>query len=563
MTSLRHCIALQMQWITAMPEVARIIGGAGTGKTTFLLEKMERALEVGGYRPEQIGFVSFTRAARAEAAERAAAKFNVGVKDLEQHGWFRTIHSAVYRLLRGQCGELLTDTAEDRRWLQEHLGEPISHVEGEETGEPFSRKSDAEIALSMWSAARNRLLPLRDLHERAKACDERTPDFAYCREVVEKYQQAKRLQGRTDFTDLIGLYAGYWFHVDGPTRVTPSGEVPDVPVWYLDEQQDTSALLDAACRRITSNARWVYMCLDPFQSIYGWAGASAAHAMAWEVQKQHVLPQSHRCPRTVHELGEKILSQCSDYWDRKIAPANREGEILEFRQFDESWPYLIDPKDSASWLLIARTNYSAQQLAGRMDGMGFPWLPTKQGGCRWDAPVRNKAIRALQALTDGYPISVDEWQAVLKTVTQSGMFTRGTKKRWEEYTDDMNILADRTTLSEWGATEQLLGMLTGPFWHRLINFAGEYTAAWKQHGPEAVLEPRVRVGTVHSVKGAEADNVVLFTATSPQIGKGMEFPDQADEERRIAYVGVTRARQRLIIVRPNGSDPYQMKGIDL
>jgi superfamily I DNA/RNA helicase len=182
-------------------------------------------------------------------------------------------------------------------------------------------------------------------------------------------------------------------------------------------------------------------------------------------------------------------------------------------------------------------------------------------GCRWDAPVRNAAIRACNALQSGYPITVEEWQAVLKTVSKAGLFERGTKKRFETWDGDPNELQDITTLSAWGATADMTAMLASGKWVSLIDFAHEYCTAWAKHGPEQVMSPRIRVGTIHSVKGAEADNVVLFTATSPQIDKGMQFADQADEERRVAYVGVTRARKRLIIVRPSGSDSFQMGGI--
>jgi superfamily I DNA/RNA helicase len=69
-----------------------------------------------------------------------------------------------------------------------------------------------------------------------------------------------------------------------------------------------------------------------------------------------------------------------------------------------------------------------------------------------------------------------------------------------------------------------------------------------KHGAKVTSEPRIRVGTVHSVKGAEADNVAFLTTVGQRCATAMENPDQADEERRIAYVAVTRARRRLFVV---------------
>lgn len=65
-----------------------------------------------------------------------------------------------------------------------------------------------------------------------------------------------------------------------------------------------------------------------------------------------------------------------------------------------------------------------------------------------------------------------------------------------------------------------------------------------------VRQPRVRLATIHAVKGSECDNVVLLTDTSPQSHSGLHIPGRRDEELRIIYVGLTRARKRLWIVNP-------------
>ena len=58
----------------------------------------------------------------------------------------------------------------------------------------------------------------------------------------------------------------------------------------------------------------------------------------------------------------------------------------------------------------------------------------------------------------------------------------------------------------------------------------------------------MRVGTIHSVKGAEADNVALLTTTSNRVDAGNDDALQHDEECRIAYVGVTRTRRNLYVI---------------
>ena len=82
----------QREAVETMDGPVLMLAGAGTGKTRHLLEMMEAVIEH-DVHPMEIGFASFTRTARSEAAERAGAKFGINAFDLEQDGWFRTVHS--------------------------------------------------------------------------------------------------------------------------------------------------------------------------------------------------------------------------------------------------------------------------------------------------------------------------------------------------------------------------------------------------------------------------------------------------------------------------------------
>ena len=72
----------------------RIFGPPGTGKTTTLLDFVDRALEQGA-APQEIGFLAFTRKAAREAKERAAKRVDLNPDhDLP---FFRTLHSLAFR----------------------------------------------------------------------------------------------------------------------------------------------------------------------------------------------------------------------------------------------------------------------------------------------------------------------------------------------------------------------------------------------------------------------------------------------------------------------------------
>jgi DNA helicase II / ATP-dependent DNA helicase PcrA len=532
-----------------MQQVVQVIGGAGTGKTHYLLGVMEKIIET-GISPMQIGFVTFTKAARREAAERAGAKFGYSAEDLEQGGYFKTLHAACYMLLQTRAAAMITDNKESREWIAQAIGEKIDSAESLGGAEPFAGRSDSELALGLWHCSRNRMEPFTATWERAEYTDERTPGLPYCKKIIEQYEHYKRLDGRLDFTDLLGQFAGFKFRFEGPEPTEPMGEPPSVPVWFLDECQDNSALTDAVARRLTSKAKWVYLVADPFQAIYGWAGADARHFQSWPISdgKRKLLQQTHRCPAPIIKLGENILRECSDYWDRGILPAPHAGKI-ERLNYGERWIDAVKPTES--WLLIARTNFQAAGIAKRLDADGIPWQNSGKGNNKWNAPVKHKTILAMRALHAGHAITETEWKLILKGIKNTNgkeYFKRGTKKEWENRSkSDPEQFTNLEHCQDWGATPDFVAMIKLNYWTKFINGSEDYLRAAKKWGHDVVENSGIRVGTIHSVKGSEADNVLLLTTTSHQIHKGQEDREGANEERRVEYVAVTRTRKNLFI----------------
>lgn len=541
-----------------MARIARLIGGAGTGKTTELMTLLSQVLDH-GLGLYDIGFATFTRAARREATARAAQIFGCPAEQIERDGWFRTIDSVCYRALGSRCGELLLDNAESRRWLQEALGEAVTGL-GEDLGDAtpqLGEKTPADIALAIWKSARNRLEPLEQVWTEARAIDERVPDWDTVYALVEKYELHKKLDGRCDFCDLRGAFAGWRFDLDEPWPCDPQGDVPPLSVWFFDEQQDASRLLDQVCRRLieTEYCRWVYVVGDPMQAIYGWAGADSRCFREWEADKERTMPKSYRCPAPILELGERVLQPCSDYFDRGIAPADHDGAV-EYRWLNRELLQEIDPRES--WLVIARSNYLARKLQAELIDAGIPWAYTKgKGG--WLTPTEVEAFASMFTLASGQPITFPEWRRVVDVLPakcpDGPLFVRGTKSRLDEENSRRNSdeLADVQQIESWGATPLLQRSLLDGSWPELVDGARRFCDAVERWGWNVALEPQVRVGTIHSVKGAEADNVLLLTTSTYQCERAMQNQRMADEERRVAYVGVTRARYRLLIVHERGA----------
>lgn len=532
-------------------QIARLIGAAGSGKTTELLRIMEAALPKLGGDPLRLGFASFTRAARAEAVGRAAAAWNVSPSMLDGEGWFRTVHSTAKRCLGIQAGQLIGDKAVDIEWISNALGAKVSTSIDEETGRQKFVGGQEGAALTAWDLARATLRPLEDTVRRLRQIDDDVPDYAAVVRLADKYESAKRIEDRLDFSDLLLRFTGLRLHpIDGVQRTEPEGDLPPVSAWLFDEQQDASALLDAACKRLVSadTVKWCYVVGDPFQAIFGFAGSSAECFLGWPAEKERTMPKSYRCPAPILALGERCLRRMHrGYFDRGVAPADHEGRIFD----TETDVPLAAARPDEDWLFIARTNYEASRLYALLHAAGKPprWVKQTDG-----VTTRGQGLAALYALEKGKPISGKEWARAVELLpyvnkAKEPILSRGTKTGWaKKHADEWDVILPRE-LEKVGATESLKSKIASGEWCSLVDRGQEWRRHAERWGPELASNSRIRVGTIHSVKGMEADNVAMLTTISRRIEQGGEDSrDQHDEECRIAYVGVTRARRNLYVV---------------
>lgn len=532
-------------------KIARLIGAAGSGKTTELLNIMEGALPKLGGNPLRLGFASFTRAARAEAVSRAAAAWNVPPSLLDGEGWFRTVHSTARRCLALEPGQLIGNAVADTEWISNALGVKVSTSIDDDTGRQKFVGGQEGAALTCWERARNTLQPLSEVVRKMRRLDDDVPDYAAVVRIAERYEMAKRLEDRLDFSDLLLRFSGFRLHaVDGVERTEPEGTLPDVSAWLFDEQQDASPLLDAACKRLVSaeSVKWCYVVGDPFQAIFGFAGSSADCFLGWPAEKERTMPKSYRCPKPILELGERCLRRMyRGYFDRKVAPADHEGQIFDC---ETELPF-IRARPDEEWLFIARTNYEANRLYASLHASGKPakWVTQQEG-----ATSRGTGLAALYALEKGKHVSGKEWSRAIELLPctnkdKEPMLARGVKTGWaKRHADEWDVIFS-DDLTKVGATEPLMEKIRSGRWCGLVDRGEEWRRHAERWGPELVANTKIRVGTIHSVKGMEADNVAMLTTVGKRVEQGREDDrDQHDEECRIAYVGVTRARRNLYIV---------------
>jgi len=537
-------------------KIERAIGGAGTGKTRLILDRLTQAKKELRLSVDEIGFCTFTRAGRQEIADRASEAWCV---DPEALPWFRTAHSIAYRQVGIEDGQLIQGK-DGESWMSDALDGRINtriDSRGERT---YVAGGDETIptALKAWELARSTLRPLRDVVAALMASGsvEYVP-YEDVKSVVDKYERAKRIDGLVDYTDMIARFAGVRFSIDGAERVSPDGEVPqNLRVIAIDEAQDSSALVDLVCRRLAYEGRVerAWICGDPYQSIHGFAGGDYRHFLSWDAFES-TMPQSYRCPDSVLRLGERCLSRMkSGYRDRKIKPAAHDGSVSTCGSVEEA---ITRASSQSSVLILGRCAYSLAEYEASLDARGTPfcWID------RAHSLSTIEAYEALWSLQNGGIATGQGWGSAVSMISVNSkehgqLLVRGEKAAWEKgnRTDVDLIRPTDSDMAMAGAEPPLMTLIREGRWHLAMEAksrdrAEKWLRVATKHGPSVASDPPIKLSTIHGAKGLEADTVVVSSVTSPKIERSRATLNEChDEECRIEYVAVTRARRNLIYV---------------
>lgn len=544
-----------------MPAIAaRTVGGPGAGKTYRAMEILDLVLEKVIADPMKVGFVSFTRSARRVASSRAGAKFGIKPADLEKDGWFRTLHSCAYRAIGVEEGELLTGTAADNQWLKKALGDDAARFASQKDDDDYfgttAGSSDSARALALWDAARNRQVSLFKEWDRWASFDPQACDVSLYEGYVSRYEAAKKKDKRIDFTDMLMRFVGRRFtgtHAHPFEEVQPQGDFPVLPVWMHDEAQDMSPLTALAFQRLSRFSQFVYLFGDDWQEVYSWAGADGRIFAGWPVQKEEVLPVSYRCPEKILTFANRMMHRAG--LPKRPFTHKHEGGTLDTGRLIDST--LEDIRPGTDTLVLARTNEYAREAARILDENLVPWRPIKGSG-GFAAPARAAGVAALVKLAKSDTITGEEfWRALALIPARANgtlLLERGTKSDFEDERYRTDLLPFTLAMSDCvGCTDAFKEAVSSGTYKELLEpQAARMAAAAEKHGVACLEKPSCVVGTLHSSKGMEADHVVLLNRLPYPTLLAIQEKEGLDEERRLWYVGATRAKERLTIAEGDG-----------
>ena len=495
-----------------MPDITKVFGPPGSGKTTYLLNVVDRELEA-HVASERMGYFSFTRKAANEARDRAIDKFpQLNAKT--SFPFFRTLHSLAFQCLAVKADMMMQP--ENYREFAAEVGIELKVGSEEDTD---VAKADNPI-LNEINLARIRGSDLRT-HYNQCGLDIEWHHFEF---VERSYRHYKRSKDLLDFTDLLEMV------------VTEHSCLPSLEVLIIDEAQDLSRLQWQMVEILAGKAKRVFLAGDDDQAVFTWAGADVKSFLAFQGQIK-VLDQSYRVPSTVHALANRIVHRINERQPKLWKARDFEGMVKTYHRFEDV------PVDDGQWLILAATNYMLNPI--------HEWL--RAGGVLFERG-------GIPSLSPKIISSVISWERLRRGEQATGAAVAELYR----YLDASLVARGHRTLK--GADPQAMyalaaltkdhGLLGSPPWYEGLSRISEdkldYLRAVLRRKTKLSSASRIKLSTIHGAKGGEADNVLLMMDLSPKFAQ--EYAKNGDNVHRLFYVGITRAKQALHLVLPKHAE---------
>ncbi|WP_224275680.1 ATP-dependent DNA helicase UvrD2 [Nocardioides lacusdianchii] len=534
----------QRQVAEALRGPVRVLAGAGTGKTRAITHRIAHGVAQGVYAPTEVLALSFTTRAAGEMRERLRSLGAPGVQA-------RTFHSAALRQLRFF-------------WPRVH-------------GRDLPELTESKLGMVALAARRQRLsvdqATLRDLAseiEWAKVSNVAPDSYAALAcargravsglepEVVARafdaYEEVKRGQGRMDMEDVLLFGAGLL-----ADNEAVAAQVRRQYKWFVvDEFQDVSPLQNALLDLWLGGRDELCVVGDPAQTIYSFAGADARYLREFTQRFPKAtsveLVRNYRSTPQVVAAANALLAGTSSKGVDLVAQ-RPSGAAITYREASDEVAEADAVADRAAALrasgtpasrmaVLLRINAQSERFEEALAARGIPYVV--RGGARFfDRPEVRQAITLVRGAARSGEASGPVADAVVAVLSQMGHSTeppegRGeVRNRWESLQALVDLAAD------FGRERPDAGL--GDLVDDLDRRAGE------QHAPVA---DAVTLATIHSAKGLEWDAVFVAGMHEKMMPISQaKTPAEVEEERRLLYVAMTRARDELCVSWASAREP--------
>lgn len=570
-----------------------LLAGPGSGKTTTMTRRVEALIREHHVNPVHILVVTFTKAAAREMKERFLSLCQKsGVKENYQRVTFGTFHGIFYGILRhayGLTGKNIISEEQRYDMLREIIYRQRIEIEDE--------KEFFEGLVQEISQVKNNRIPLE--HYYSKNCPDEIFRTIYCT-YVNRCRQARLL----DFDDML-LYC---YDLLKKRADILAGWQQRFQYILVDEFQDINQLQYDIVKMLAAPQNNLFIVGDDDQSIYAFRGAKPEIMMQFPKDfptvRTELLSCNYRSTKKIVEGAGRVISYNKNRFKKKIHTENEEGKPLCIKVFDTQKQEELYVKDCIvkaykkgcpyeEMAILYRTNSGARFLVETLMEYQIPfqmrdvmpniyehWIARNMisyiklamgdrsrkeflqimnrpnryisRAALEDAQVSFEALRWYYEGKDWLCDRIDKLEEdlyLLKNMTPYGAINYIRKGiGYDEYLKDYAAYRKLKTEDFYEILEELAesakGYKTYPEWFTHIE---EYTQNLKEQAKnQPVQRQGVVISTLHSIKGLEFDKVFLMDVNEGTIPYHKAATDSdIEEERRLFYVGMTRARKEL------------------
>ena len=564
--------------------VTRLFGGPGSGKTTALLDRVEEILDQPGVTVDDVLVVSYTRAAATEIRERLAERLDVSPRSLK--GNVSTMHAKAYGLLNLSRGDVVGEN--DKKEFCESYG-----LEFEDEYEGSRRRSARSTTIGnkiiatsqwlqrttrdvvdwydvpfQWNDEEVRLPP--EIDENAQQGNKYTPtwpssdDRIDVPEAIRAWRTHKGEAGKVGFADML-------------ERVEQRSLLPSVDYLVIDEFQDITTLQYSVYEEWKPHVERALIAGDDDQVVYAWQGADP-QLLLEEDGEDVILDTSYRLPSRVLNVVNREIRHIENRQEKNLRPRIEGGSVEAVET-----PSMLDlvrnvrstiENTDETVMVLFRARYQLFQFMDEFIGEGIPFRALTDQRMWTDRladyvnavekSAAGKSITGLEARRLADMLADTAFGTNNRDALYDAIDDRQEEAGVEDLTDlviDPDLVKEHAPFMPGPAAAEDMLRKTSQFQKKSVKayFAGDY---------QDVERDRVRVGTIHSAKGREADHVFVATDLTEKVVEQMaasvpdgtdvpggEFskntdpvPLLTDNERRVFYVGMSRARERLVLL---------------
>ena len=491
-----------------------ILAGAGSGKTTTITRRIAQQVAAGAFRPDQLLAVTFTEKAAGQLKARLGA---LGVTRVRAS----TFHSAALRQLRhfapGDVGKILPSKALALRQLANALPAPYK----------FRPAGDLATEIE-W--AKNRRVPPEGYLAAARDREPPIPHDLMHR-IYRDYERRKAAEGGVDFEDLLERAVSL-FERDADARATFRAQYL---AFTVDEYQDVNLLQQSLLDLWLGDRDDLCVVGDDYQSIYGFTGAGAEHLLGVPQRFPHALvvrlEENYRSTPEILALANRLVPGLggAEKVLRPVRPAGTEPAVAPFATPEAEGAALVARiRELAAagvaleeMAVLCRTNARLTDFEELFHDAELPF----QGASLLDRDAARRLLRQIER-RGGAPAG----ETVRAAALESGWLPVLPEKLGEREVVRQTDLARLVSLAEAADGD-------------VASFVADLRRRFDPGGDRA---RGIHLLTLHRSKGLEFEAVFLPRLTEKELpSKQARTEAEIAEERRLLYVGLTRAKQAL------------------